>query len=219
MALSRKALTLGAVGVAGLALVGAGAGASFTDSVHATQSIQAGTMNMQISGPGSVSADGKSITLPAFGPTGSTFESAKQVVTITNSGNIAATSAAIQMSEAHPGTANNNALFAQTNVCIMSTDPSGTWTEGNGPLSAAVALDPTVKQNAVVIQPGHSIQVWVTYYAGQDSANCAEVSSDGPHTKAAWDGYLGHGYQTPASLTNAAQGGTITPTMTFSFTG
>lgn len=219
MAISRKALAVGTMGVAALALVGTGAGATFTDSVHETQSIQAGTMNMQISGPGSVSADGKSITLPAFGPTGSTFESTKQVVTITNSGNVAATSAAIQMSESHPNAGNNNALFAQTNVCIMSHDPSGTWTEGNGPLSAAVALNPTVKQNSVVIEPGQSIQVWVTYYAGQDSANCGEVSSDGPNTSAAWDGYLGHPYQTPASLTNAAQGGTITPTMTFSFTG
>ncbi len=36
---------------------------------------------------------------------------------------------------------------------------------------------------------------------------------------AAWDGYNGGPYQTPASLTNAAQGGTITPTMTFNFTG
>jgi hypothetical protein len=219
MAISRKALAVGTMGVAALALVGTGAGATFTDSVHDTQSIQAGTMNMQIRGDGTVSPDGKSITLPAFGPTGSTFESTKQVVTITNSGNIPATSAAIQMTESHTGTANNNALAAQTNVCIMSHDPSGTWTEGNGPLSTAVALNPTVKQNSVVIQPGQSITVWVTYYAGQDSANCSEVSSDGPSTKANWDGYQGHAYQTPASLTNAAQGGTITPTMTFSFTG
>jgi hypothetical protein len=220
MAISRKALTIGAVSVAGLALVGTGAGATFSDSVHETQSLEAGTMNMQIDGPGhDVSADGKTITLPTFGPTGSTFESTKQVVTITNSGNIPARAASIQMSESHAGNANDNALFAQTNVCIMSTDPSGTWTEGNGPLATAVALTPSVNQNSVVIQPGESIEVWVTYYAGQDSANCGEVSSDGSNTTAAWNGYQGHPYQTPASLTNAAQGGTITPTMTFSFTG
>lgn len=219
MALSRKALTVGATGVAALALIGTGAGATFTDSVHETQSIQAGQMNMQIRGPGALSEDGKSITLPTFGPTGSTFESDKQVVTVTNNGDIPVTSAAIQMSESHSGSANNNALFAQTNVCIMSHDPSGTWTEGNGPLSTAVALTPTVGQNSVVLQPGESITVWVTYYAGKDSDNCSEVSSDGPKTTAAWNGYQGHGYQTPASLTNAAQGGRITPTMTFSFTG
>jgi len=59
----------------------------------------------------------------------------------------------------------------------------------------------------------------VDFYAGQNSTHCNQVSSDGTNTKAAWDGYQGHAYQTPASLTNAAQGGVITPTLTFSFTG
>jgi hypothetical protein len=36
---------------------------------------------------------------------------------------------------------------------------------------------------------------------------------------AAWDGYDGGPYHTPASLTNAAQDGSVTPTLTFSFTG
>jgi hypothetical protein len=231
MAISRKALTIGAVSVAGLALVGTGAGATFSDSVHETQSLEAGTMNMQIDGPGhDVSADGKTITLPTFGPTGSTFESTKQVVTITNSGNIPARAASIQMSESHAGNANDNALFAQTNVCIMSVDPGyganvdpagghGPWTEANGPLSTAVALNPTVKENSFVIEPGQTMKVWVTYYAGQDSANCSGVYSDGPLTEGIWESFRGGVYQTPASLTNAAQGGTITPTMTFSFTG
>jgi predicted ribosomally synthesized peptide with SipW-like signal peptide len=232
MALSRKALAVGTMGVAALALVGTGAGASFTDAVHATQSIHAGTMDLQISGPdgSTYSTDHKSVTLPAFGPAGSTFESTKQVVTITNHGNVPAYADSIQMSETHANAGNNNALFAQTNVCIMSVDPGsaadvdpaaghGPWTEANGPLSAAVVLNPTAKENPVVIAPGQSMNVWVTYYAGQDSANCGETASDGSHTRTAWDGYLGHGYQTPASLTNEAQGGTITPTMTFSFTG
>jgi hypothetical protein len=220
MAISRKALTVGAVSVAGLALVGTGAGATFTDSVHETQAIHAGTMNVQVSGPAGSHTDGKTVTLPAFGPTGSTFESNKQVITVTNNGQIPATAVAIQMTESHPNALNNNALFAQTNVCIMSTDPSGTWTEGNGPLTTAVALTPSVNQTGgVVLQPGDTMTFWVTYYAGRDSANCSEVSSDGPSTTTAWEGYQGHPYQTPASLNNDAQGGTITPTMTFSFTG
>jgi hypothetical protein len=219
---SRKILTAGAVGVAALALIGTGAGATFTDAVHADRTVTAGTMNVQITngGGGTVSADGKSVTLPAVGPTGSTFESAHHIVKITNNGNIPVTSDAIQMSESHVGTANNNALFAQTNVCIQSTDYSGgPWTEGNGPLSAAVALNPTVKQNPVVLQPGHSLTFSVDFYAGQDSSYCNEVWCDGPTTEGIWAGYLGGPYHTPASLTNAAQGGVITPTLTFSFTG
>jgi predicted ribosomally synthesized peptide with SipW-like signal peptide len=220
MVITRKALTVGAAGVAALALIGTGAGATFTDSVHETQSITAGTMNLQVSGDGTVSADGKSITLSPFGPTGSTFESVRKIVTIHNNGNIPATADAIQMTASPSGNANDNALFNQTNVCIQSTDYSGgPWTEGNGPLSTAVALNPTVKQNAVVLNPGDTMTFSVTYYAGKDSSYCNPVSSDGSHTKAAWDGYQGHAYQTPASLTNAAQGGTISPTMTFSFTG
>jgi hypothetical protein len=220
MAFSRKVLTAGAVGVAALALIGVGAGATFTDAVHANRTITGGTMNVQITAGGNISADHKSVTLSPVGPTGSTFESAHQVITIKNNGNIPATADAIQMTESHVGTANNNALLAQTYVCIQSTDASGgPWTEGNGPLATAVALNPTVKQNPVVLQPGDTMTFSVDFYAGQDSSYCGNTSSDGTNTRAAWDGYDGGPYHTPASLTDAAQGGTITPTMTFSFTG
>ncbi len=222
MAYSRKLLTAGAVGVAALALVGTGAGATFTDAVQAHRTINAGTMDVRISdgGGGTVSANGKSVTLSPVGPTGSTFESDHQTVTVKNYGNIPVTSDAIQMTESHGSSARNNALFAQTNVCIQSTDYSGgPWTEGNGPLATAVALNPTVKQNPVVLQPGDTLTFSVDFYAGRDSSYCNATSSDGTNTRAAWDGYDGGPYHTPASLTNAAQGGTITPTLTFSFTG
>ncbi len=226
MAHTRKALTVGAISVAALALIGTGAGASFTDAVNNTQHITAGTMNVKITdgAGGSVSPDGKTVTFASFGPQGSTFETPQKVITIRNNGNIPAMAKSIQMTESHVGTANNNALLAQTNVCIQSTDPAGEggggpWTEGNGPLTTALALNPTVAQNPFVLQPGETMTFSVTFYAGQDSANCNEVSSDGTNTKNTWDGYDGGPYHTPASLTNAAQGGTITPTMTFNFTG
>jgi hypothetical protein len=224
MAFSRKALTAGAVCVAALALIGTGAGATFTDAVHANRTITAGTMNIQIAAGGNISADHKSVTLSPVGPTGSTFESPEQVVTVKNSGNIPATFDSFQMTDSHVGTANNNALFAQTNVCIRSTDPVGSggdgpWTEGNGPLATAVALNPTVKENPLVLQPGDTMTFSVDFYAGQDSTRCNAVYSDGSHTEAAWEGYMGGPYHTPASLTNAAQGGTITPTLTFNVTG
>lgn len=223
MAISRKVLTAGAVGVAALALIGTGAGATFTDAVHANQSVTAGTMNIQITAGGNISADHKSVQLAPVGPTGSTFASTPQVVTVKNNGNIPATYDSFQMSDSHVGTANNNALFAQTNVCIKSTDPVGTggdgpWVEGNGPLGTAVALNPTVKENPLVLQPGDTMTFSVQFYAGMDSA-CGTTSSDGTNTRAAWDGYDGGPYHTPASLTNAAQGGTITETLTFNVTG
>lgn len=222
MARSRTILTAAAVGVAALALIGAGAGATFNDSVSATQTITAGTMNLQITdgAGGTVSQGGKSVTLPAFGPTGSTFETTHRVITVTNNGDIKATALAFQITESHVGTANNNALLAQTNVCIQSTDPSGgPWTEGNGPLTTALALVPTVSENPVVLIPGQSMTFSVDFYAGQDSTQCRPTHSDGSVNGGRWDGYLGGGYTTPASLTDAAQGGSITPTLTFSFTG
>jgi predicted ribosomally synthesized peptide with SipW-like signal peptide len=222
MAKSRKLLAVGAVGVAAIALIGAGASATFTDEVNATQEVTAGTMNLTITngGGGTVSLDGKTVTLPAFGPNGSTFESTHRILTVKNTGNITVKSLAFQMSESHVGTANNNALAAQTNVCIQSTDPSGgPWTEGNGPLATAVALQPTVAQNPITLVPNQEMTFSVDFYAGQDSTQCSAITSDGPNTRAAWEGYQGHAYQTPASLTNAAQGGVINPTLTFSFTG
>jgi hypothetical protein len=222
MARSRKILIAGALGVAALALIGTGAGATFTNSVNATETITAGTMNLQITdgAGGAVSTDGHSVTLSALAPTGSTFETDHKVITVKNTGNITVKSLAFQMSESHVGTANNNALLAQTNVCIESTDTSGgPWTEGNGPLSTAVALTPTVGQNPVTLVPGQSMTFSVDFYAGQDSSQCKPITSDGSKTSTAWNGYQGHGYQTPASLTNAAQGGVVNPTLTFSFTG
>jgi predicted ribosomally synthesized peptide with SipW-like signal peptide len=221
MSKSRKFLTVGAVGVAAIALIGAGASATFHDAVNGSQTITAGTMNVQITdgAGGTVSANGKSVTLPATSPVGSTFQTTHKIITIKNNGNIAVDSAKISMSETHDGSiAANNALLAQTNVCIQSTDYSGgPWTEGNGPLTAAIALG--VVQNDVHLLPGDSLTFSMDFYAGQNSTQCRPVHSDGSHTLAAWDAYLGGGYTTPASLTDVAQGGVITPTLTFSFTG
>jgi hypothetical protein len=221
MAYSRKLLTFGALGVASLALIGIGAGATFTDHVDATQTVNAGTMNMQITdgGGGTVSADGKTVTLPALAGGGSTFQTDHRIITVTNHGSATATAAAFQMTESDAGHANDHALLAQTNVCIQSTDVSGgPWTEGNGPLTTGIALHPSVVENPVHLAPGDSMTFSVEFYAGKDSS-CRPVSSDGSHTMAAWDGYDGGPYHTPASLTDAAQGGSITPTLSFSFTG
>jgi hypothetical protein len=221
MSKSRKFLTVSALGVAAFALIGAGATATFHDSVNGSQTINAGAMNVQISdgAGGLISPDGKSVTLPATGPVGSTFETTHKVITIKNNGTVAVDTAKISMSETHNGNiAANNALLAQTNVCMQSTDYSGgPWTEGNGPLTAAIALG--VVENDVHLLPGDTMTFSVDFYAGQNSTQCSAVHSGGFHTNAAWDSYLGGAYTTPASLTDAAQGGVITATLTFSFTG
>jgi predicted ribosomally synthesized peptide with SipW-like signal peptide len=225
MSLSRWTVATIGLGAVGLALVGVGAGATFTDSTTSTQTITAGSLDVSLSSPdvpGCTDATNRchSLTLPPVGPVASTFLTNNSLITITNTGNIPVTFDAIQMSETHDGnSAASNALAHQMNVCIRSTDASGgPWTEGNGPLSTAVALTPSVKENPVVLAPNETATYDTNFYAGENSL-CHSVSSDGTNTKAAWDGYDGGPYHTPASLTNAAMGGSVTPTLTFSFTG
>jgi predicted ribosomally synthesized peptide with SipW-like signal peptide len=225
MAFSRNFLTAGALGVGALALIGAGASATFTDEVSAAQSVNAGKMSLRVTSVGgTTSEDGRSVILPAFGPVGSTFETPANVITVTNTSDIPVASVAFQMSATNNGSNASAYLNAQTNVCIRSTDPSGTWVEGNGPLTTAVALTPTVKQNPVTLAPNASMNYSVNFYAGKNSTTlfdgkvCGATISDGPGTTAAWKAISG-AYVTPASLTNAAQGGLVTPKLTFSFTG
>jgi hypothetical protein len=221
MSFSRTTLTLAGVAVLGIAGVGIGAGATFTDAVNATQTITAGTMSLAVSSEGAVtSSDSRMVTLPAFGPIGPTFETNNNVITVTNTGNIPVNSLAFQLGVATDGTTPSANLRDQMNVCIMSTDLSGTWVEGNGPLMTGVNLVPSVVQNPVTLVPGQSMTFSVNFYAGKNSTavfggkSCGTTTSDGPSTASRWGSYV-----TPASLTNAAKGGVVAPTLTFSFTG
>jgi hypothetical protein len=223
MRLSRPLIAAAGVVLAGIAVAGVGAGATFTTSASSSQKVTAGTLSVSLSANGAtctnVDASGcHALTLPDVGPVGSTFETPPTTVYVKNTGNIPAIFDAFQMSATTDGTAASSALFNEMNVCIKSTDPSGTWVEGNGPLSTATALNPTVKENPVEVAPGKTVTYSVNFYAGQDS-RCGTAYSDGAHTKDAWAAAIGHGYVTPASLTNAAQGGSVIPTLTFSFTG
>lgn len=221
----RKVALVVGVGAAGLALIGTGAGATFSTATQSHQTITAGTLGMSVWVPGNTNGCTAAtdhctqIKLADVGPVGSTFETPATHVYVTNTGNIPATFDAFQMSEADANTTADQALRNGMNVCIMSTDPSGTWVEGNGPLTVADALNPTVKENPVEVVPGQTVAYWVSFYAGQDSTLCGAKYSDGPHTIAAWTAAVGHAYATPASLPQAAQGGSVTPTLTFSFTG
>jgi len=223
MSVSRPVLALAGAAIAGIALVGVGAGATFTDATSSSQQITAGSLNVVVSSPDvagcrTAAAGCKSLTLAAVGPVSSTFETPATHVTITNNSDIPAHFAAIQISTPGTEAGADLALKNEMNICIRSTDDSGTWVEGNGPLTTAVGLTPSVKQNDVVLAPGQTAEYWMDFYAGQNS-ECGTVTSDGPSTTASWNGYQGHPYQTPASLTDAAQGGSVTTTLTFAYTG
>lgn len=218
MSLSRIAVGVAGVVVVGAAFVGSGAGATFTTSTASSQTVRAGVLHVAVSADGASCTNNDAsgchaLSLPDVGPVGSTFDSTPTVVTITNTGTIPAFFDAIQMSETHNADTASVALRDGMNVCIKSTDPSGTWVEGNGPLTTATALNPTVKENPVKLMPGQTATYQIEFYAGQDSS-CGTISSSGSHTAAIWGAYT-----TPASLADAAQGGVVTPTLTFSFNG
>ncbi len=221
MRLSRPLIALAGAALVGVALVGVGAGATFTTSTASSQKVTAGTLNVSLSAPGAVcaSSDCHAITLPDVGPFGSTFESTPTVVTMKNTGNIPVFFNAIQMSATHNGDAASVSLASEMSVCIKSTDTTGTWVEGNGPLKIATWLNPTAGQNPVELGLGETATYWVSFYAGKNSSCGDDLQRRPEHHRPRGTAAIGHGYQTPASLSANSMGGSVTPTLTFSFTG
>jgi hypothetical protein len=242
MAKSRKFLTVGALGVGALALIGAGAGATFNSHTTTSQTITAGTANVVLTANGTscltIQDNCHSITLSAVTAVGSTFLTTNPTIWMHNIGNIPVDYANLQLSEAHNPDAASVALRNEMNVCIQSTDPMegpNQWhgVEVNGPLMTGVNLGNKmdVQNLHTTLQAGDMAPFSVDFYAGKDSA-CGAVTSAGSITAAAWGDPVvdattgkpaGGGdttfYKTPASLTDDAQGGLVIPTLTFAVTG
>lgn len=231
MRLAQKVIGILAAAGAGALVVGVmstgGISAAFTASNTSSQTVNAGTIGWSVwssnggSGCNEASDHCTDLTLPAIAAVGSTFETNATDVYVTNTGNIPITFDSLQMSESHGNNSASVNLRNQLNVCIMMHDTDNQvpnyWTEGNGPLTVATLLNPTVKENPIALQPGESAHYKVSFYAGQDST-CGAKYSDGTNTAGAWSAAVGKGYTTPQSLTNAAMGGQVTATLTFSVT-
>ncbi|MGZ4687943.1 hypothetical protein, partial [Oryzihumus sp.] len=110
---TRKLAMAGALGLASLGLIGAGAGATFTDAVASTQQITAGRINVQASTDASgatTSGDGKSITFEAFGPTNSTFTNHAPKINVTNTGTVQADAIWLSATDVNGGDDASHAL-------------------------------------------------------------------------------------------------------------
>jgi predicted ribosomally synthesized peptide with SipW-like signal peptide len=83
---TRKIVIAGAGAAAALSLIGVGAGASFTDAASASQSVTAGTINLQMSTDGGNFY--KSVTFAEQGPVGSAGSTFTRELTVKNSGNL-----------------------------------------------------------------------------------------------------------------------------------
>jgi len=103
----------GALGVAGLGLIGLGAHATFTQTAYTQQQITAGTMNVVLSSSGG-SWSNPTLTMASVGPVGSNFTTGDQQVLITNNGNITVTGMTLSFTD--PGA---NATFdSEAQICL-----------------------------------------------------------------------------------------------------
>jgi hypothetical protein len=191
MAYSRKVLTVGALGVAALALIGTGAGATFHGSVQAQQTITAGNLSVLITSPsGSTSPDGKTVTLNTLTNEPSHFSGPQETVTVTNNGSVPATVTGFTAADTYDNAALEGALNIQLvdsgghQICndLISTLKAGT---------GFIAIP-----GGTTIATGGSMNVYVTFSSSGNS-----------------DGNYGTG------LPQAAQRGSVTPTLTANVTG
>ena len=190
MAYSRKVLTVGALGVAALALIGTGAGATFHDSPKAQQTITAGNLSVMITSPsGSTSSDGKTLTLGTLTNEPSNFSGPQETITVTNNGSVPATVTGFTAAD----TTNNAALEGALNIQLVS----GGREIYNDLFSTLKAVSGSITiPGGTTIAKGGTMTAYVTFSATGKS-----------------DGNSGTG------LPQAAQGGWVVPTLTANFTG
>lgn len=209
----RTIAILGALGVAAIALIGAGASATFTQNTTSSQSITAGTMNVTLAATGASGNGSPNITLAPVGPVGSSFVTPATLITITNNGNIPVNEVALQFSDTH----NNTTLQSETWACFYSDG----YLFVNEPLTTVEGYGSV--EVAGTIAAGGTDSYTVVFYAGSTDGGCGAAFtgySGGAYTSA--EGYSGAPAfgtnPTAASLTNSAQGGVLTPSVTVSYT-
>ncbi len=188
---SRRIALAAALGVAALGLVGAGAGAQFTDAVTVKQHITAGTLVMRLSSasPGvTVSGDGRNASFADLGPTQSSFSSGVKGLTITNAGTVAAQSVTFSATTAKGADTASDALAKQ--LCVAITVAGQPYYNGkltDFPTKAYAAAFPARGQSTATVE----------FYAGPGTGHAAEC----------------------AALDDSAQGGSVTPSLNAAFTG
>jgi hypothetical protein len=198
MPFSKRKISIAAgLGVAALGLVGVGAGATFTDAVSTTQQVTAGSINVQLTSTDSsvhVSSDGKTATFDALGPTQSVFSSGNVPTVITNLGTASANAIQLGASSVYDHTdAASTALHSQ--MCVQVISPISGATAYDGPLSG---LETSPLALVGPILPGATDSFTTRFYAGGAGA-AAGCAADG--------------------LSNAAEGGVVTPKVTVTYVG
>ncbi len=187
---TRKLAVVAAVAAAGFGLIGAGAGATFTDAVTSTQKITAGSIDVRLTSTDesvTISGDGKTASFADLGPTQSTFSSGAVPTTITNHGTATANAIVLSAADVHGADDASTALASQ--LCVKVISPIGGQVAYDGKLSG---LQANPLQITGPVGPGKTDSFTTEFYAG--TGECA-------------------------SLTNAAEGGVVNPSVTVSYVG
>ena len=212
--------TAGMASITSLLLIGSVAYASCTSPAGGSERIDGSHLSVVLSASGATGNGTPNIVLRSLDPASSSFMGAPTLITITNNGTKTATEVALQLSDHHI----NTTFESETWACFYSdgdvffNEPL-TTAEGYGQ-SAIGHLD---------LAPGATDSYTAVFYAGPNEvtgcggaySGFSAVPYDGfPGQYNATKPYLG-GSANPAalSLTNPAEGGTITPTVTITYQG
>jgi hypothetical protein len=218
----------GAMSIAGLSLIGAGAHAEFTTSTTSHQKITAGELKVVLSSPGARGNGTRNLTLAPLGPTRSSFMTTPELITITNEGNIPATEVALRLTDHH----NNTTLKREMWACLYSDGSSGGGVFFNEPLTMVEKYGQAAIGH-LSLAPHATDTYTVVYYAGPtENTGCGTAFSG--YKAVPYGGYPGAYYSAEpysgavptlganpaaASLSNGAENGYVTPMVTVSYTG
>jgi hypothetical protein len=206
----------GVTGLVGLSLIGAGVYASA--SPQPPQFTTVSGLSVLLSASGATGNGTPNIALGSLGPTGSSFMTAPTLITITNNGTLAASEVALQLSDQN----NNNNLERETWACLYSNGSIFV----NEPLTMVKGYGQVAIGN-LTLAPGATNSYTVVYYAGsRENTGCGRAFTG--YSATPYNGYAGQYNSTEpfptrttnsaaASLRNPAEDGTITPTVTATF--
>ncbi len=200
----------GVLSLAGLGLVGAGAHAIFATNVTATQQITSGALHVAIwdtldpTCP-NAAANCQATTLATPPAVASSFVVGPEPIYVTNNGTLPAFWTGIGITDQGTG---DSALASESYLCLQDSNYNVLY---NGPFSSAstFAEHDSIPTSAAA---GNFILTYVTFYAGPTTVE--PCGDNGPF------GTDPAGMNPAASsLGNEAEGETMEPTFTFSFTG
>jgi hypothetical protein len=210
-----RTIALGGVAaIAGLTLVSAGV-SGHGESSSGYESFLSQNPNLVLSASGATGNGTSSIVLATQGPTGSSFMTALTPITIMNNGSSTAATFSLQLSDQ----SNNATLRGGTWACLVSNgrvffNEPVTTVEGYG----------WAEIPHLTLAPGATDTYTVVYYAGtSENTGCGNAFAG--YSAVPIDGYPGQysatepypaGTSNPAavSLTNPAEGGTLSVTVT-----